>query len=73
MCGVTHLLDRLARSRLVPNPIQMASLREEDGLGVTETTSEAGNVSAMLALSEQVIILPYLLGVTRAVKLQPVG
>lgn len=32
----------------------MATLREEDGLGVSETTSEVGNVTAMLALSEQV-------------------
>ena len=32
----------------------MATLREEDGLDVSETTSEVGNVTAMLALSEQV-------------------
>lgn len=32
----------------------MSTLREEDSLGVGETASEVGNVTAMLALSEQV-------------------
>lgn len=40
--------------RLLSQHTQMATFRAEEGVGVSETASEVGNVTAMLALSEQV-------------------